>query len=360
MATMQRREHHYAFAHELLPNAFFDDPIKLIEAFREHGTVYLWFCWDQLGSLLPENERLSKEALDFRLITLNDNITCLIIIMPPPNFMPEAYYVAMLHRESSSNSNDTLTRVITLEKSDGNDGRSFACLCEWGKEHNHLMYRNVLEPNLNEFLAAVKFLLTSSCSSADMEEPLERVEDGEWVFYPAFKKEEEGERKFKGRKSCQQVADNSAQTSPKFSEDDLNERDDEGNTSLITAVENGDTEVVQLLLDKGADIETENYDGSTALIWAAANGHTEVVKLLLDKGANIQARNVHGHTALVMAAAYDRTEVVQLLLDNGADIEAEGFDGQTALSHAEGQGHEEIVKILKKAASVRNSNKSPE
>ena len=77
MVQMQIREHHYAFAHQLLPNVCFDDPIELIKAFREEGTIYLWFCWDQLGSSLPEEERLSKEALDFRLITLNDNITAL-------------------------------------------------------------------------------------------------------------------------------------------------------------------------------------------------------------------------------------------------------------------------------------------
>jgi ankyrin repeat protein len=43
--------------------------------------------------------------------------------------------------------------------------------------------------------------------------------------------------------------------------------------------------VVKLLLEKGAELETESNNGRTPLLWAAERGHEAVVKLLLEKGA---------------------------------------------------------------------------
>jgi uncharacterized protein len=60
--------------------------------------------------------------------------------------------------------------------------------------------------------------------------------------------------------------------------------------------------VVQLLLEKGADIEAKNNnDRSTALHFAAEKGPKAVVRLLLKKGANIEAKDSNGRTALGLA-----------------------------------------------------------
>jgi len=47
----------------------------------------------------------------------------------------------------------------------------------------------------------------------------------------------------------------------------------------------GHEAVVELLLEKGADVECRPYNGQTPLLWAADMGHEAVVKLLLEKGA---------------------------------------------------------------------------
>jgi hypothetical protein len=48
----------------------------------------------------------------------------------------------------------------------------------------------------------------------------------------------------------------------------------------------GKTEVVRLLLAKGANIDAKNNKGETALMLAEGKGHTEIVKLLQEKRAH--------------------------------------------------------------------------
>jgi ankyrin repeat protein len=93
-----------------------------------------------------------------------------------------------------------------------------------------------------------------------------------------------------------------------------------------------------------ANVE-DGYD-RTPLWFAAFHGHSEMVKLLLDKGANIQARGGGYGNALYAASREDQEQVAMLLIDRGADVNAHcGSDGN-ALNAASHKGHEQIVKLL--------------
>jgi uncharacterized protein len=116
----------------------------------------------------------------------------------------------------------------------------------------------------------------------------------------------------------------------------------------------GDLEAVGLFLKSGMSVDAKDSKSFTALMISAWHGQTEVVKLLLDRGADMNARietgAVKGATALILAAGLGHTEVVKLLLDKGADMNVRSAKGRTvlmyaAIGHAE-SGHGDVVKLL--------------
>jgi hypothetical protein len=71
--------------------------------------------------------------------------------------------------------------------------------------------------------------------------------------------------------------------------------------------------------EKGAELETKDYiSGQTPLSWAAWNGHEAVVELLLEKGAELETKSISGRTPVSYTAWYGHEAVVKLLLEKGA------------------------------------------
>ncbi len=98
--------------------------------------------------------------------------------------------------------------------------------------------------------------------------------------------------------------------------------DDLDNNALYQATQLGNTDIVQILLDKGANIEAKTKYGHTPLHIASAQGGTEIIQLLLSKNANKEAKDKNRSTPLHIAVWYGNTPIVKLLLDQGVDIEA--------------------------------------
>jgi ankyrin repeat protein len=117
--------------------------------------------------------------------------------------------------------------------------------------------------------------------------------------------------------------------------------------SRFTAVD-----IVQALLDAGADLTLTSDDGTTPLMVAAGLGRCTfnpnitrsarspsaeaAVTLLLDKGAAINVVNEADFTALHGAAMRGLNEVIKILVDRGANINARDYRGRTAYRLAEG------------------------
>ncbi|MGA2775841.1 MAG: ankyrin repeat domain-containing protein, partial [Candidatus Omnitrophota bacterium] len=90
----------------------------------------------------------------------------------------------------------------------------------------------------------------------------------------------------------------------------------------------------------------------TALIFAATNGNKEIVELLLSKGADVNAKANNGETALMSTAETNKKEIVKLLLSKGADVNIKSDIGETALSKAELRNHSDIVELLRQAGAI--------
>ncbi|KAI8496903.1 hypothetical protein Bbelb_255580 [Branchiostoma belcheri] len=89
------------------------------------------------------------------------------------------------------------------------------------------------------------------------------------------------------------------------------------------AMERGDVQTVRRGLQAGRDVNQRMpWGGGTALDWASWHGQTGVVELLIQHGADMEARNSYGETALHVASRRRQTGVVELLIQHGADVEA--------------------------------------
>ncbi|XP_041435642.1 ankyrin repeat domain-containing protein 17 isoform X6 [Xenopus laevis] len=127
-------------------------------------------------------------------------------------------------------------------------------------------------------------------------------------------------------------------------------------TALTLACAGGHEELVQTLLERGANIEHRDKKGFTPLILAATAGHVGVVEILLDNGADIEAQSERTKdTPLSLACSGGRQEVVELLLARAANKEHRNVSDYTPLSLAASGGYVNIIKILLNAGAEINS-----
>jgi ankyrin repeat protein len=145
---------------------------------------------------------------------------------------------------------------------------------------------------------------------------------------------------------------------------------------LLAAARKGNAGQVKALLESGASVNTKNNYGVTPLFFASWNGHTEVVRLLLAKGAEANVSDTfYKMTAIDAALSKSHLEVAKLLVGAGAKPSPNSLmyvasDGNaaavayllevlkpdakqlsTALSVAEKEKHAEVIELLKKAGA---------
>lgn len=127
----------------------------------------------------------------------------------------------------------------------------------------------------------------------------------------------------------------------------------DGFTPLGLAAFFGQAEVVDLLLQRGADVNAvaQNATRYTALTGAVARGDAKIVATLLAHGANPKHRYGPGYTPLHEAAASGKTEIVAVLLKYGADANACTDEGQTPLALALERGQQATAEILRQYGS---------
>ncbi|KAF5743553.1 E3 ubiquitin-protein ligase XBAT33 [Tripterygium wilfordii] len=118
---------------------------------------------------------------------------------------------------------------------------------------------------------------------------------------------------------------------------------------LVSAARDGDLVEAKMLLDCNPCLAKYSTFGglNSPLHFAAAKGHNEIVALLLENGADVNSRNYCGQTALMQACRYGHWEVVQTLLLFRCNVtRADYLSGRTGLHFAAVNGHVRCIRLV--------------
>jgi hypothetical protein len=118
--------------------------------------------------------------------------------------------------------------------------------------------------------------------------------------------------------------------------------------SLHEYIAKGDYGTALKMMEQGADVEARDPGaGASVLHYAVMRGRMPIIDLLLSRGADVNSRTKMGTTPLHTAVLYARLEVAELLLDAGADIHAQSASGATPLAIAEAARNQPLAVMLR-------------
>ncbi|EXM07412.1 hypothetical protein FOIG_02423 [Fusarium odoratissimum NRRL 54006] len=105
-------------------------------------------------------------------------------------------------------------------------------------------------------------------------------------------------------------------------------------------------QVLELLLQSGADVNTSDVRGYTPLYMASLGGFIDIVEILTQKGAGLNVKTVAGETPLHASSAMGHLRVTQLLIQHGADVASKDNSGRNPLHYACRSGDLEVVNLI--------------
>ena len=128
---------------------------------------------------------------------------------------------------------------------------------------------------------------------------------------------------------------------------DCNAKDIFGQSSVMHAVQNSRLVVTHVLIERGANIFVRDKDEHSLLHWAAFKNDSRMCTYLLNRNLSLEDRDIiGGATPLHWAAIRGNGSVVALLLERGADRLAIDGNGKTALELASDGAHRWAMEEL--------------
>ncbi|MEH1963662.1 MAG: ankyrin repeat domain-containing protein [Nostoc sp.] len=126
-----------------------------------------------------------------------------------------------------------------------------------------------------------------------------------------------------------------------------NSTNSRGFNPLYLATQFGHQDVVEFLLDCGADVNALDFKRSSPLFGAAQNHHLQVVKSLLSRGAEVNLTDDEGWTPLLRAFQKSGgDEIIKSLVNHSANVNVRGCGGESPLHIAVAQNNKNIVELL--------------
>ncbi|OZH54327.1 hypothetical protein AFK68_11665 [Hydrocoleum sp. CS-953] len=138
----------------------------------------------------------------------------------------------------------------------------------------------------------------------------------------------------------------------------INSTDAKGNTQLHNAIQDNESEVIDILISNGAQVNAKNNNDNTPLHYAGKS--QEITALLINKGADVNAKNNQGITPLHNSR---RRGVAEILITHGADINAQDKKGKTPLHYLVTNDSQSAAELLiNQRANINakdNNNQTP-
>jgi len=123
---------------------------------------------------------------------------------------------------------------------------------------------------------------------------------------------------------------------------------------LRTAARENDAELLSIALASGVGIEYRNG----AFLLALRCGNSDIADLIMKSGIDIDCESGNGETALIISVQNGNAEMVEKLIAAGADVNKRNAKNQSALSLAFQAGNEKIVQQLQKAGATEKGVKN--
>jgi len=123
---------------------------------------------------------------------------------------------------------------------------------------------------------------------------------------------------------------------------------------IYSALHNKQPEAIKLLIERGAEMKT---GGWTPLHDAAKHSDSDIIQMMINAGAEVNAKESDGRTPLHIAAEWQNIEAARTLLDAGADPDILSFAGLRPIDYAlksVGDNKKEMVDLLKIKTNARN------
>ena len=121
---------------------------------------------------------------------------------------------------------------------------------------------------------------------------------------------------------------------------------------LIFAVIRGYTDMINILLDAGCNINYKDMNGMNSIMYAVKLGRVEILQILINDIHNVNLVNIINEydntnwTALMIACEYGNIDIIQILLDAGANIHLLNDRNLNVIDIADSNGHVEVVNML--------------
>ncbi|KAK6184410.1 hypothetical protein SNE40_001934 [Patella caerulea] len=113
---------------------------------------------------------------------------------------------------------------------------------------------------------------------------------------------------------------------------------------LVWSVKNGDLKEVKKVLEAEKGVINKEVSGRKPLHFAADYGQSEIVEYLIQNGADVNACDIHGISPLLAAVWEGHSECVKILLQKGASKNGKSPDGTSYLDCAEKQEIKDLLK----------------